>query len=167
MIDRRLDRVAQRIDTAARMKPAVDRHIMQQLDECDTQTTNETGISAKGTFNDPVMNAVLRRGWVTDASNAIDAAVVALEAAEAQLSAALRAVKVPRHTAEREGRCYWKGCENLIDHSRDDQGRAHVDGEGLCMQHKIESQALEREREEAETQRRIDAEIRRRQRRAS
>lgn len=148
MIDRRLDRIAQRIDTAARMKPAVDRHIMQQLDECDTQATNETGISAKGTFNDPVMNAVMRRGHVINASNAIDAAVVALEHAEAQLSAALRAVKVPAVKADHEPRCWWAQCGELVEHYTRSDGSTGFRTSGLCARHRKQREREERDERE-------------------
>lgn len=143
MIDRRLDRIAQRIDTAARMKPAVDRHIMQQLDECDTQATNETGITQRGTINDPVINAVLRRGHIIDRSNEIDAAVVDLERAEERLRQALKRVRPEQPDADGEPICHggdpttWGDveCHDIVE-SREREYGAWYHPSGLCPRHR-------------------------------
>jgi hypothetical protein len=90
-IDHRLDQSAQRLDQAARVKPNLDEHIATQLAYCDTRQANETGISSPGTISDPTIARVMARADVMGRSNAIEAAVVAVERAIDQLDDALRA----------------------------------------------------------------------------
>lgn len=94
-IDHRLDRLAQRLDQAARLKPSVDEHIATQLAYCDTAQMSEAGAVHTSTLNDPVIRQVMaREGWVTK-SNRIEDALVRISTAVDSLDEALRAAHAP------------------------------------------------------------------------
>jgi hypothetical protein len=90
MIDRRLERLADRIHQAARIKPNVDKALAERLAHCDTTTHNETGITT-GELNDPVIRRVLARSDIMNRATNITNAVDAVEQALNQLDTALRA----------------------------------------------------------------------------
>ena len=106
--DHRLNRVAERVDTASVLKPGIDSHLATELAWCDAGQANEAGVTVKGAINDPVIQAVMRRSGVVSRSDAIERAVVALESACDQLDDAFRAA-MPKHQrqrlAEQEPRC--------------------------------------------------------------
>ena len=167
--DHRLARAAEQLDIAARIKPGVDQSIAHDLAVCDTQSHNETGISAKNTISDPVINAVVSRAHIIDRSNTIERLVSAVESAVRELGTAL-AVEQNRNRRNRtQGgvECYFAGCHDLVEHYTDDKGNTFADRRGLCPTHKVEVEQQEREEQEAERRMRIEQNRRMRRRGAA
>lgn len=161
-IDHRLDRLAQRLDQAARIKPSVDEHIATQLAYCDTAQMSEAGAVHTSTLNDPVIRQVVaREGWVTK-SNRIEDALVRIGAAVDSLDEALRAAHAPRVDTRSESRCpkptlkgdVMQQCGKLSGHYvRPHDGTLAIREDLLCDEHGLEADRAEQRRKESDARR--------------
>ena len=143
-IDRRLENLADRLTTAARLKPQLDAHLAEQLAYCDTRQANETGISGN-TISDPVIARIMARAAIVDRSNLVEQRMLDLEAAINALDAAMRAAwgKARPVYVEPGPVCYVAGCSAEVGHYRRADGSIayRMGGEygGMCDSHRMRS----------------------------
>lgn len=141
-IDYRLDRLAQRLDQAARIKPNLDEQLATQLAYCDTRQTNETGIGGN-TISDPTIARIMARASIVERSGLVDQAVIGIETAINALDDAMRAAW-GRHrpdVIDEAPRCYVAGCTREVgSYERADGSTAfRMGGEhgGMCDSHRM------------------------------
>jgi hypothetical protein len=141
-IDHRLDRIAQRLNQAARIKPNLDEHLATQLAYCDTRQANETGISSN-TINDPVIARIMTRAAIVERSGKVEQRVVDLELAVNALDDAMRDAwgQDRPDMADEAPICHMAGCAREVGSWRRADGgysfRMSGDYGGLCDAHRV------------------------------
>lgn len=143
-IDRRINRLAERLDQAARIKPNLDEHLATQLAYCDSAQHNETGISGN-TIADPVIARIMSRAAIIERSGMVERRLLDLEAAVNALDEAMRTAWGGHRpiVAEEAPVCYAAGCSREVGSYRRADGsvafRLGGDFGGLCDSHRVQA----------------------------